>query len=148
MIDNNKVVAALGTVIDPATGQDIIRRKMVSGLRIEDNEVRFLLATGDLPEAQKSSLNFACIEAIQNIYPQANVHVHMQRGEKESGSQSPLPHVKNIIAIASGKGGVGKSTIAVNLALGLIELGYRTGLVDADLYGPSSPTMLGLQGLR
>ncbi|HZV71460.1 MAG TPA: Mrp/NBP35 family ATP-binding protein [Saprospiraceae bacterium] len=147
-IDNNKVVSALSTVSDPATGQDIISRRMVTDLKIQDNQVQFLLATADLPEAVKSSLNFACIGAIQAVYPEAEVHIHMQRGEKEAGPQSPLPHVKNIIAIASGKGGVGKSTIAVNLALGLQQLGFKTGLVDADLYGPSAPTMLGLQGQK
>lgn len=147
-IDNNKIVAALSKVKDPATGQDIISRRMVSDLKIHENQVQFMLATAELPEAQKQSLNFECMEAIQSIYPEADVHIHMSRGEKDASSKNPLPHVKNIIAIASGKGGVGKSTIAVNLALGLKALGFKTGLIDADLYGPSAPTMLGLQGER
>jgi ATP-binding protein involved in chromosome partitioning len=147
-IDNNKIVAALGTVKDPATGQDIISRRMVSDLKIVDQQVQFLLSTADLPEAQKASLNFACIEAIQAVYPEADVHIHMQKGEKDPTHKGPLPHVKNVIAVASGKGGVGKSTIAINLALGLQQLGFKTGLIDADLYGPSAPTMLGLQGER
>ena len=68
-IDNNKVVSALSAVMDPATGQDIISRRMISELHIKGNQVQFKLATADLPEAQKSSLNFACMEAIQAVYP-------------------------------------------------------------------------------
>ena len=147
-LDNNKIVSALATVKDPVTGQDIISRRMISELKIQGHQVQFKLATAELPDAQKQSVNFACMEAIAAVYPEAEVHIHMQRHDQDTGKSSPLPHVKNIIAVASGKGGVGKSTIAVNLALGLQQMGFRTGLLDADLYGPSAPTMLGLQGLK
>ncbi|MCL4124986.1 UNVERIFIED_CONTAM: hypothetical protein GTU68_025816 [Idotea baltica] len=87
--------------------------------------------------------------AIKTEYPNVEVHVHLETqlraGEKEPGV---LPQVKNIIAVASGKGGVGKSTVSTNLALGLLKAGHKVGLIDADLYGPSIPTMFGLEGQR
>jgi len=147
-LDNNKIVDALRNVLDPVTGQDIIGRRLVSDLQVRGQQVQFKLNTAELPEAQKSSVHFACMEAIQAVYPDADVHIHMERNEAGGDSSSPLPQVKNIIAVASGKGGVGKSTVAVNLALGLQQLGFRTGLLDADLYGPSAPTMLDLHDQR
>lgn len=148
-INKTTVVKALAGVKDPHTGQDLITSNRVRDLEVEGKSIRFTLELPNLNNDYKSQLNFACQEAILQHYPEADVHVHMMATAPEAqANTSPLPHVTNIIAVASGKGGVGKSTVSTNLALGLKELGARVGLLDADLYGPSIPTMLGLQGQR
>ncbi|RMG82448.1 MAG: MRP family ATP-binding protein, partial [Bacteroidetes bacterium] len=148
-IEKAKVLNALSTVIDPHTGRDILAVHMVESLKIEGNLVQFNLLLPSLNSAFKSELSFACQEAILKEYPDANVNVHLKAPDADPGvAPKVLPHVKNIVAVASGKGGVGKSTVSTNLALSLKKLGLRVGLLDADLYGPSIPTMLGLQGQR
>ncbi len=147
--DKQRIVEALYTVTDPTSGKDIIAARMVENLTIEGGNVNFTLVLPSLNHPQKQDLIFACVNAVQNIYPSAEVNVHVTA--KTGNAQAPpagFSKVKNIIAVASGKGGVGKSTVAVNLALGLKQLGAKVGLIDADLYGPSIPTMLGLQGQR
>lgn len=149
-LEKNQVIELLKSVQDPLTGSSLVDANRIREIETTEGQVRLTLVfTQNLTQDQKSSVNFACMGAFKNEYPSLDVHIHLETqlrsGEKEPGV---LPQVKNIIAVASGKGGVGKSTVASNLAVGLRKMGFRTGLIDADFYGPSIPTMFGLEGQR
>ncbi len=148
-IEKQQIVNAFYKIIDPDTGRDMIKSRMVDNLVIDGNNVNFDLVLNDINHPRKDDFAFQCEVAVRNLYPEAEVNVHVVvKTKKSKQTTSPAPQIRNIIAVGSGKGGVGKSTVAVNIALALRKLGAKVGLMDADLYGPSIPTMLGLKGER
>lgn len=148
MIDRASILNILREVRDPQTGLNIVDREIIQQISIEDQIVNLQITLSDkITSDQKVALLSMCETKITAKFQEAKVNVHFI-GQKvgEPSKSNPVPQIKNIIAVGSGKGGVGKSTVSVNLALSLKKKGYKVGLMDADLYGPSIPTMLGMQG--
>jgi ATP-binding protein involved in chromosome partitioning len=157
-LDRDRVIDALRTVLDPELFKDIVTLNLVKDIRVEGDAVAVHIELAST--AGRDTVERNVREALERI---GASHVDLKitgRGEKSrvaagphapspgtnTRSRSPLPQIKNVIAIGAGKGGVGKSTVAVNLAVGLQRSGAKVGLMDGDIYGPSMPTMLAIKG--
>lgn len=149
MITTEQVLSALRNVEDPDLKKDLVTLNMIKDVKIEDNKVAFTLELTTPACPMKEMLKNACTNAVKHfVAADAEVNINITSRVTKPLDTTQLKAIKNIILVSSGKGGVGKSTVASNLAVTLAAQGAKVGLIDADIYGPSVPIMFGLVGAK
>ena len=142
-----QVLEALRKVLDPELNRDLVSAGMIKNVRVENGVVRFDLELTTPACPLREHLTTAARQAVEALPGVRSVHINVTaRVPHGAPKRATLPDVKNIVAVGSGKGGVGKSTVAVNIAVALGQMGAKVGLLDGDIYGPNVPRMLGVHG--
>ncbi len=146
-VTREAIVEALKTVVPPGTDNDVITLQLVRGIGIENGVATVSYEIPSSAAAAQGQIRQATVEAVNRLGNLKSVNVEFAVRPPARGT-SNLPGVKHVIAVGAGKGGVGKSTVAALLAVGLHRLGLKTGLLDADVYGPSLPKIMGMEGMQ